>query len=240
MNAIILAAGRGSRLTNLTDTIPKCLVRINKKSLLSRQLEIYNSLPEISNISIVRGYLKEKINDKRINKYFENEEWKRTNMVSSLYTCKEILKEKDSIISYGDIFFGYKIINKLINDHNDIVISYDSDFLKLWSKRFKNPLDDLETFKIDENQYLIDIGDKTDDIQKIEGQYMGLLKITRNGWNKIDNLLCKINFNNIDMTQLLKILLNENLKIKTVQNKEIWGEVDTPHDITIYENEYDI
>jgi choline kinase len=240
MNAIILAAGRGSRLTNLTDTIPKCLVRINKKSLLSRQLEIYNSLPEISNISIVRGYLKEKINDKRINKYFENEEWKRTNMVSSLYTCKEILKEKDSIISYGDIFFGYKIINKLINDHNDIVISYDSDFLKLWSKRFKNPLDDLETFKIDENQYLIDIGDKTDNIQKIEGQYMGLLKITRNGWNKIDNLLCKINFNNIDMTQLLKILLNENLKIKTVQNKEIWGEVDTPHDITIYENEYDI
>lgn len=240
MNAIILAAGRGSRLTNLTDTIPKCLVRINKKSLLSRQLEIYNSLPEISNISIVRGYLKEKINDKRINKYFENKEWKRTNMVSSLYTCKEILKEKDSIISYGDIFFGYKIINKLINDHNDIVISYDSDFLKLWSKRFKNPLDDLETFKIDENQYLIDIGDKTDDIQKIEGQYMGLLKITRNGWNKIDNLLCKINFNNIDMTQLLKILLNENLKIKTVQNKEIWGEVDTPHDITIYENEYDI
>ena len=240
MNAIILAAGRGSRLTNLTDTIPKCLVRINKKSLLSRQLEIYNSLPEISNISIVRGYLKEKINDKRINKYFENKEWKRTNMVSSLYTCKEILKEKDSIISYGDIFFGYKIINKLINDHNDIVISYDSDFLKLWSKRFKNPLDDLETFKIDENQYLIDIGDKTDNIQKIEGQYMGLLKITRNGWNKIDNLLCKINFNNIDMTQLLKILLNENLKIKTVQNKEIWGEVDTPHDITIYENEYDI
>lgn len=214
MNAIILAAGRGSRLTNLTDTIPKCLVRINKKSLLSRQLEIYNSLPEISNISIVRGYLKEKINDKRINKYFENEEWKRTNMVSSLYTCKEILKEKDSIISYGDIFFGYKIINKLINDHNDIVISYDSDFLKLWSKRFKNPLDDLETFKIDENQYLIDIGDKTDDIQKIEGQYMGLLKITRNGWNKIDNLLCKINFNNIDMTQLLKILLNENLMRK--------------------------
>jgi len=240
MNAIILAAGRGSRLTNLTDTIPKCLVRINKKSLLSRQLEIYNSLPEISNISIVRGYLKEKINDKRINKYFENKEWKRTNMVSSLYTCKEILKEKDSIISYGDIFFGYKIINKLINDHNDIVISYDSDFLKLWSKRFKNPLDDLETFKIDENQYLIDIGDKTDNIQKIEGQYMGLLKITRNGWNKIDNILCKINFNNIDMTQLLKILLNENLKIKTVQNKEIWGEVDTPHDITIYENEYDI
>ncbi len=240
MNAIILAAGRGSRLKNLTDTIPKCLVQINKKSLLSRQLEIYNSISKISNISIVRGYLKEKINDERINKYFENEEWRRTNMVSSLYACKEILREKDSIISYGDIFFGYKIINKLINDHDDIVISYDSDFLKLWSKRFKNPLDDLETFKIDKNQYLIDIGDKTDDIQKIEGQYMGLLKITRNGWDKIDNLLCKINFNNIDMTQLLKILLNENLKIKTVQNKEIWGEVDTPRDITIYENEYDI
>ena len=52
MNAIILAAGRGSRLTNLRYNT-KVLSSINKKSLLSRQLEIYNSLPEISSISIV-------------------------------------------------------------------------------------------------------------------------------------------------------------------------------------------
>ena len=58
MNAIILAAGRGSRLKNLTDTMPKCLIEINDKSLLSRQLDIYNSINLISKIAIVRGYLK--------------------------------------------------------------------------------------------------------------------------------------------------------------------------------------
>ena len=240
MNAIILAAGRGSRLENLTDTIPKCLVEINKQTLLSRQLDIYGSIKEISDVSIVRGYLKDKIKDNRVNKYFNNDKWNNTNIVSSLYTCKEILEKKDSIISYGDIFFSDKIIKMLIDDPNDIVISYDANFLNLWSKRFEDPLEDLETFIMDNNEFLLEIGGKTNDISKIKGQYMGLLKITCSGWNIIDSILKKIDFNNLDMTQLLTILLQEKIQIKVIKNEEIWGEVDTKKDLALYEKEYDI
>tara|TARA_B100001758_G_C18414172_1_gene618129 strand:+ start:2019 stop:2741 length:723 start_codon:yes stop_codon:yes gene_type:complete len=240
MNAIILAAGRGSRLKNLTDTMPKCLIEINDKSLLSRQLDIYNSINLISKIAIVRGYLKDQIQDYRINKYFENHKWENTNMVSSLYSSREILNKRDSIISYGDIFFGEKIIKDLISDPNDIVIAYDINFKNLWTKRFENPLDDLETFKIDENNFLLGIGEKPSEIKNIQGQYMGLLKITRDGWKTINKLLCKFNFDNLDMTQLLNIAIKEKIKIKVVQNSEVWGEVDTPKDIMLYENEYDI
>ena len=41
MRAIILAAGRGSRLNNITKDKPKCLVEINKKTLLERQIDTF-------------------------------------------------------------------------------------------------------------------------------------------------------------------------------------------------------
>tara|TARA_B100000989_G_scaffold53782_1_gene36049 strand:- start:16269 stop:16991 length:723 start_codon:yes stop_codon:yes gene_type:complete len=240
MNVIILAAGRGSRLKNLTKTIPKCLLKINEKSLLSRQLNIYNSINEIHEIAIVRGYLGERVKDNRIKYYFDNHNWKNTSIVSSLYICKEILMKKECIISYGDIFFGKKIIRSLINNSDDIAISYDANFLSLWSKRFSNPLEDLETFIKDKNNFLEEIGGKTDNIKSIEGQYMGLLKIKPNGWKKIEKILSKINFDNLDITQLLNLLIKENIKIKVLKNEEAWGEVDTPTDLALYEKEYDI
>ena len=121
MNAIILAAGRGSRLKNLTDEIPKCLIEINKKSLLDRQLEVLNSC-NINNIAIVKGYKEEKILDKRIKNYFYNDDWSETNMVHSLKCANELLKNNYNIISYGDIFYEKNIIYKLIDSQDDIVI----------------------------------------------------------------------------------------------------------------------
>ena len=62
MKTIRLAAGRGLRLNNLTEEMPKCLIEINKKPLLDRQLEVLNSC-NINDIAIVKGYKEEKILD---------------------------------------------------------------------------------------------------------------------------------------------------------------------------------
>ena len=51
-----------------------------------------------------------------------------------------------------------------------------------FKKRFKNPLKDAETFNFDKKNYLKAIGDKTNSLEKIKGQYMGLFKITPRGW----------------------------------------------------------
>ena len=42
MKAIIIAAGIGSRLGDLTKDLPKPLVDVNGKSILQRQIEIFN------------------------------------------------------------------------------------------------------------------------------------------------------------------------------------------------------
>ena len=58
MKAIILAAGRGSRMQNLTQKQPKCLVNLRGKALLDWQLEALRAAG-ISEIAIVTGYKRE-------------------------------------------------------------------------------------------------------------------------------------------------------------------------------------
>ena len=69
MNVIILAAGEGNRLKPLTNDTPKCLVKLFGKSLLDWQLDLFQNL-HINDITIVKGYLQEKINFTNVN-YFE-------------------------------------------------------------------------------------------------------------------------------------------------------------------------
>ena len=73
MKAIILAAGRGSRMRKLTDENPKCLVLLRGKSLLDWQLEALRGAG-IKQISIVTGYKRELLLDKGL-KEFNNNRW---------------------------------------------------------------------------------------------------------------------------------------------------------------------
>ena len=58
MKAIILAAGRGSRMGNLTDESPKCLVELRARPLLEWQLMAIREAG-IDDIAIVNGYKRE-------------------------------------------------------------------------------------------------------------------------------------------------------------------------------------
>ena len=102
MNAIILAAGEGTRLKPLTENKPKGLVSLFGKSIIERQIEIFRAC-NITDISIVTGYLNEMIQFPDIT-YFENTKYDTTNMIESLFCAKEKLMES-TIISYGDIIY---------------------------------------------------------------------------------------------------------------------------------------
>ena len=59
-NAIILAAGRGSRMKELTDDKPKCMVEINNKSIIQRTIEVFK-YKNINNIIVITGYQSDKL-----------------------------------------------------------------------------------------------------------------------------------------------------------------------------------
>ena len=61
MKAIIIAAGPCKRLMPLTDELPKCMLKINGKPILRNTIELFRN-NGINDISVIRGYKKEKIN----------------------------------------------------------------------------------------------------------------------------------------------------------------------------------
>ena len=246
-NIIILAAGEGKRLLPLTKNSPKCLVKIFGKRIIDWQIDVYKFF-KINNISIVTGYQSKKIKIANVDTFF-NPKYESTNMVETLFCAKEKMINS-TIISYGDIIFQRNIFKKLYESKSDISVIVDKNWLSLWKLRFKNPLDDAESLKIDHDGYITSIGSKVEHLHDIQGQYIGLMKFQNDGLTELKNfykkmkILSKIGKNPLNdslpfqqsyMTDLLQGMINNGFKIKSIPINGGWLEVDTYSDLMKYE-----
>ncbi len=236
MRAIILAAGRGSRMKHLTSDKPKCLLEVNGKRLLEHQFEAITKAG-IRSVAIVTGYKQELIKLPGV-ELIHNERWAETNMVSSLVCADNWLQEDTCIISYSDIFYDSSAISSLMENQNELAITYDPNWAGLWEKRFENPLDDAETFQFDEKNFLTEIGGRPKTLEDIQGQYMGLLRFMPKAWEEItairNNLKNTIK-DKMHMTGLLqRVILAGRLNIKAIPYMGNWGEVDSEDDLNVY------
>jgi len=236
MRAIVLAAGRGSRLGSLGDGRPKCLVELSGKPLIARQVAALRG-GGASEIGIVRGYRADMIQLPGI-VYFENPRWSETNMVSSLCAAAPWLRKGPVIVSYADIFFRRELVRELVESQDDLAIAYDRNWHMLWTRRFAEPLSDAETFRADSTGRLVEIGGKARIVEEIAGQYMGLLRIAPAAWQAIEELLDRLDRqvrDRLDMTRLLQRLLERRFPIATIAADGQWGEVDSASDLALYE-----
>jgi len=237
MRAIILAAGRGSRMGELGDNRPKCLVELEGKPLIERQIAALRR-GGMEEIGIVRGYRAEMINFPGLSS-FANERWAETNMVMSLAAAASWLRSGPVIVSYADIFYRGELVRGLAGAPGQLVISYDRAWRRLWTRRFADPLADAETFRIDAAGQLLEIGGKTTRIDDIQGQYMGLLKFTPPAWSVVEVLLGTLDARSrdrLDVTGLLRrLLIGKELPIDTFATDGQWGEIDNPQDVALYQ-----
>lgn len=232
--AIILAAGRGSRMGEATASKPKCLNILAGKQLLEWQLQSLRNA-DINDITIVRGYRSEMI--KGNFSVIDNKRWSETNMVSSLFCVPS--NDGATIISYSDIVYAPEHIRRLNLSQHDITITADKYWEDLWKLRFEKPLDDAETFR-SKNGELLEIGGKTNNIKDIEAQYMGLIKLSHKGWRIMHDLyesFSDAKKDKMDMTNMLNELLENKVSINVVFVEGKWCESDDYSDIVAYENE---
>lgn len=238
MKAIILAAGRGSRLREKTDNIPKCLSELWGKPLLMWQLKALREAG-IEEIGIVTGYRANKIRQVVQDvQYFHNEYWEQTNMFASLLCAEKWLESESCIISYSDIIYTQKAVTALVALEADIGLTYYTKFLELWKQRLENPLEDLESFQVDEEGRVVEIGNRVKTLDEIHGQYMGLLKFTPRGWGDTREKLQQSPpkpLGQIDITLVLSHLLMKGLAIKSLPCTDFWIEVDSVEDLQLYE-----
>lgn len=233
MKAIILAAGRGSRMKDLTDERPKCLLEVKGKALLDRQLESL-SLAGISEVGIVTGYKRALLAD-RCSVEFFNTRWAETNMVSSLACAQTWLEQGPCIVSYSDVFYEPEAVASLMRYEADLAVTFDRNWLELWSRRFDDPLSDAETLRLNPDGSLAEIGNRPLSLDEVEGQYMGLLRFTPRGWAevvRIRDALPQELRDRIHMTGTLqKVIEAGRIKIAGVPYFGEWGEFDSAEDI---------
>ena len=243
-NAIILAAGQGTRLKKYASDKPKGMLKFGKHSLIERQVEHFRRIG-IRDISIVRGYKGHKIDLPNIT-YFENKEFDSSNMLVSLFTARSKM-EADTIVSYGDIAFSQSLLDKLIIERGDVVVSVDVSWKKYWLMRYGKINYDVESLRLDKNNLIISLGKPDPKIHDIDGRYVGLLKFSHKGlysikkiwekykndyWNKPWQVSGKP-LRQAYITDMLQALIDNNYQVQASITQNGWIEFDTDSD---YEN----
>ena len=146
--------------------------------------------------------------------------------------CKKKLKQGDLIIVYGDNYFDQKIIKKIKKLKGNI-IAVNANWLRSWKKRYltinkvREDAEDLIVYK----GKIISIGDKIK-TKLPKFQYMGILKIERKTFYKLERFYKKINNKKISLTHFI----NETIKAKITNYKysvfrNYWYEIDNLSDL---------
>ena len=256
MKVIILAAGQGTRLRPLTDNCPKCMVEVNGRSIIERQLEtMKNCGIKEEDITIIAGYrndvLKEKLSTTAIH-VIVNDEYETTNMVCSLMCARSLMEaQEDILISYGDIIYEEKVLKSVLDSKEEMSVIVDDGWYEYWSERCENPLDDAETLMFDEESYLTEIGQKTTELSRVQSQYIGLMRFQGQGLKAVLDISAQAkqrserneklwrterNYNKMYMTDLLQGLIDEGHKLKAVHIQRGWYEIDDCEDLKVVES----
>ncbi len=159
-------------------------------------------------------------------------------MVSTLFSATDFMDD-DIIISYADIIYQEKILQKLIDSKGDFNVVVDKKWRKLWEQRMENPLEDAETLKI-KNGNIIELGKKPNSYDDIEGQYIGLIKISKNVLHQVieyyNNLDRKKiydgkDYDNMYMTSFIQMVIDNLMSVKPVFIEGGWLEIDCFEDM---------
>jgi choline kinase len=235
MRALVLAAGRGSRMGALTQAKPKCLTELAGRTLLSLQRQALAEAGALVH-GIVTGYRAELLAAEDL-VAFNNPRWAETNMVASLACAEAWLVDAPCLVSYADIFYPAETVSRLMAADAPLALAYDPDWLASWAGRFADPLSDAETFRLDGSR-VVEIGNKPRSVDEVQGQYMGLLRFTPEAWMLAQRLRAELpqdRRDRLDMTSLVAAMIARGLRVVGVPTAPGWGEIDSASDLAFYE-----
>ena len=216
------------------------MLELKGKSILQHQLDSY-SMNGINNISIIRGYLSDKINAKEVT-YFQNPEYKNNNILNSLFYAEEAING-NVIISYSDILFDEIVVNRLLESDADISIVVDIDWRGYYVNRKDHPIDEAEKVIFNANNEVLKIGKVLTTKKDVYGEFIGMMKLSPRG-----SEIVKLHFNRAKkifwdkpyqraqtfqkayITDLIQDMVDMGVSIHCVIIERGWKEIDTVED----------
>lgn len=142
MQAIILAAGTGSRLRPLTNDVPKCMVKVNGVPMIERAIDALVAAG-IKKLVIGLGYKSEALKDfvaktftpDRLQgmkiEFGENPDYDKTNNIYSLYLLKDFFKADDTLLIESDLVYKPDVLKELCDSpaKNLALVSHWQDWM---------------------------------------------------------------------------------------------------------------
>ena len=240
MQAIILAAGMGKRLGDLTRNNTKCMVKVNGVPLIDRALTQLSRL-DLSRVILVIGYEGDKLRAHvgesykglKIT-YIENPVYDKTNNIYSLSLAKKELQEDDTLLIESDLIFEGQLLDKLVNNPYPNLALVDK--YETWMDGTMVKLDDdnnivnfvpKKAFRYDE----VDSYYKTVNIYKFSRDFL------KNSYVPFLEAYTKALGNNEYYEQVLRVItLLDKCDLKALPLEgEKWYEIDDIQDLDIAE-----
>ena len=188
MQVFICAAGKSTRLSKITDGVPKPLLKINKCSILEYLLKMVAKNQNVEEINIIVGYKKEMFKsafaDSYQNipiKYHFNPEFETTGNLFSLYCAKDKMKD-DVVFMTSDLIIEPKLVESFLNEEqgNKVLTDSRKDTFSIDSVKVKT-----------ENSIITDMS-KDLSPEMADGVAIGLYRMNEIGKNNFFNVAKKI------------------------------------------------
>jgi choline kinase len=160
-----MAAGVGSRLFALSQRRPKCLLKVGSQTLLSRMLDLFESRG-ITDVTVVTGHQADLVRQEVGNRArcIHNPSFLSTNSIASLWCARDLL-EGDVLVTNGDLFYEEALLDRLLSDPRDRVLSSDTSRVEDADYRFTLDGDRIVAYG------------KDIPVERTDAEYVGMAKI---------------------------------------------------------------
>lgn len=241
MQGLILAAGMGKRLKELTNNNTKCMVKVNGVTMIERALRILDK-KHLSKIIIVVGYKGDNLIQyiKTLNIatpicYINNPIYNKTNNIYSLALAKEYLCNEDTLLLESDLVFEESVIDALLDDKRETLALVD---------KFESWMDGT-CMKLDENDCIADFipgkylkFSEKENYYKTVNIYKFSAGFSKNTYVPFLSAYEKAMGENEYYESVIKLIaLLETKEIRAKRlNGQIWYEIDNIQDLNIAES----
>lgn len=178
MRAIIIAAGRGSRLMPTTADTPKCFAEVGGQKLLDWAIDAFRQ-NGIDDLVFIGGYRIDCVKAQYPHFTFrENADWPNNNILASLMYAEDLM-DVPFVCCYSDVLFTPGIVRDVMRSEADIVLGVDSQWLVRYEHRTEHPSDDAEKVTVS-NGCVTRVHRQIPEAQA-HGEFIGLARFSVDG-----------------------------------------------------------
>jgi L-glutamine-phosphate cytidylyltransferase len=252
--AIIVAAGRGRRLRENTNDIPKCMVEVGGRPILHWQLRAF-AAAGIDDIVIVRGYLGDRIDPGPTPvRFVDNPEWEHNNILTSLMFAAHEL-DGGFYFSYCDIVYAPMAVGRLASAAHDPAAAsliIDRRWADAYQGRTLHPVSEAELTAVDHaggQPRVLQVGKGAVPAEQAVGEFIGLAHFSAAGAKSLADVWSQAlrtggpdapfgrakTLRQAYLTDALNAMVASGERLAPVFIDGEWREIDTPQDLAAAE-----